>query len=115
MSFIVTLPWPPTANSYWRRNGNCYFITKKGILYRDLAITTCKSMPNLFVNKERLTVSVLAYPPDKRRRDLDNLFKVLLDSLQKAGVYEDDSQIDYLCIERMPEILDKVVVEIKEI
>lgn len=38
--------------------------------------------------------------PDKRERDLDNLFKALLDSLVKAGVLVDDSIIDELRIVR---------------
>lgn len=41
-----------------------------------------------------------AFPPDRRRRDLDNLQKPVLDVLQHAGVYEDDSQIDLLITRR---------------
>jgi crossover junction endodeoxyribonuclease RusA len=41
-----------------------------------------------------------AFPPDRRRRDLDNLAKPTLDALEHAGVYEDDSQIDLLIIRR---------------
>mgnify|MGYP003637015063 FL=1 len=36
--------------------------------------------------------------PDKRRRDLDNLLKPLLDVMDECGVYEDDSQISDLRI-----------------
>lgn len=43
---------------------------------------------------------VEAYPPDRRRRDVDNIFKCLLDSLQWAQVYVDDGQIDKLYVER---------------
>ena len=49
----------------------------------------------------RLDVHIAVYPPDKRKRDLDNLPKSILDSLQHAGIYEDDSQIDKLTVERM--------------
>lgn len=41
-----------------------------------------------------------AYPPDRRRRDLDNILKSLLDSITHAGVIEDDSLIDDLHIVR---------------
>jgi len=48
----------------------------------------------------RLAVTVDLYPPDKRRRDVDNSAKATLDALAHAGVYEDDSQIDDLHIRR---------------
>jgi len=41
-----------------------------------------------------------AFPPDRRRRDLDNLQKSTLDALEHAGLYEDDSQIDLLIARR---------------
>lgn len=36
------------------------------------------------------------YPPDRRKRDLDNQFKCLFDSIVKAGCIEDDSFIQEL-------------------
>ena len=47
-----------------------------------------------------VAVSIDAYPPDKRRRDLDNIQKALLDALVHADVIEDDSLIDALSIQR---------------
>jgi len=41
-----------------------------------------------------------AFPPDRRRRDLDNLLKSVLDALEHAGLYADDSQIDLLVTRR---------------
>lgn len=40
-----------------------------------------------------VSVEIDLYPPDRRRRDIDNPLKCLLDSMTHAGVYEDDSQI----------------------
>lgn len=51
--------------------------------------------------KERISISIQAYPPDKRVRDLDNLLKILIDSLKDANLFLDDSQIDKIYIERM--------------
>lgn len=45
-------------------------------------------------------VHILAHPPDRRRRDLDNLTKAILDSLVHAKVIVDDGLIDRLVIER---------------
>ncbi len=35
-------------------------------------------------------------PPDDRRRDCDNVQKAVLDALQHAGVFWDDSQVVWL-------------------
>ena len=50
----------------------------------------------------RLEIRIEASPPDKRRRDLDNILKSLLDSITHAGVILDDSQFDAITIMRMP-------------
>lgn len=44
----------------------------------------------------RIALCMDAFPPDRRRRDLDNIRKPVLDALEHAGVYADDSQIDLL-------------------
>ena len=41
----------------------------------------------------KVKVTIEAYRPDKRRRDLDNLLKAPLDALTHAGVYQDDELI----------------------
>ena len=40
-----------------------------------------------------LMVEIIIYPPDKRKRDMDNIKKALFDALQNAGLYKDDCQI----------------------
>ena len=54
----------------------------------------------------KVAVSIEIYPPDKRKRDIDNVLKVLNDSLVEANVIEDDSNIDVLHIERKAVIKD---------
>ena len=41
-----------------------------------------------------------AFPPDKKKRDIDNLLKPTLDSLQHAGVFLDDNLVDLLIARR---------------
>lgn len=57
------------------------------------------------------------YPPDARRRDLDNVLKCTLDSLVHAGLMEDDSQIKHIDVEmRDPIPPDGLVyIELEEI
>ena len=69
--------------------------------FRDYLKMVSKRSTGLSFGNNPLAMEILVYPPDNRRRDLDNLRKVLCDSLQAAGFYKDDSQIDDLHFKRM--------------
>ncbi|AMO47598.1 Crossover junction endodeoxyribonuclease rusA [Enterobacter sp. FY-07] len=47
-------------------------------------------------------VEIILYPPDARRRDIDNYNKALFDALTHAGVWEDDSQVKRMLVEWGP-------------
>ncbi|MBK9187353.1 MAG: RusA family crossover junction endodeoxyribonuclease [Phycisphaerales bacterium] len=95
----LTLPWPPSVNHYYRRVGNVTLISKEGRRFRKRVAgeVLLAGSPRV---EGRLAVWIVASPPDLRRRDLDNVQKALLDALQHAGVYGDDSQIDRITVER---------------
>jgi crossover junction endodeoxyribonuclease RusA len=101
-TFEVSLPWPPTVNTYWRhanRGGTTIvYIAKEGQMYRTAVQGLVATKRKLHTG--RLRVEIEAWPPDKRKRDLDNILKSLLDALTYAGIWEDDSQIDDLRIYR---------------
>jgi crossover junction endodeoxyribonuclease RusA len=44
-------------------------------------------------------VEIILYPPDARRRDIDNYNKALFDALTHAGIWEDDSQVQRMLVE----------------
>ena len=115
MQVSVELPWPPSVNRYWRRNGNRYFICVDGVKFRNDVSMLCHKYLHMFDGQVRLSLSIAAYPPDKRRRDLDNVLKAIGDSLEHAQVFKDDNQIDRLVVSRMPELLSKVVVTINKL
>ena len=96
MNIEFYLPYPPTVNNYYVKTARGIFISQKGRKYRDdLHEATHQQIgePQL---DGRLSVQIILHPPDKRKRDLDNVGKSLLDALTKAKVWEDDEQIDQL-------------------
>lgn len=124
----LRLPWPPSVNTYWRhvpvRGGVRSLISRSGRQYRGKVAwvvleAVSEGRPAVMQRARdgaRLSVSIQAYPPDRRTRDLDNLPKAVLDALGHAGVYGDDSQIDRLEVERRAVARPgEVVVQIEEV
>jgi len=96
----LELPWPPSINHYWRHTKTGHYISKEGKAYREMVFFHCLKSRDKFKKEDRLSIHIQAFPPDKRKRDLDNVLKSLLDALQEARVYHDDSQIDHISITR---------------
>lgn len=97
---MIILPWPPSVNRYWRNLRGRTLISEAGRLYRSLVVQEA------LVARHRtfdgpLTVTIAAYLPDSRRRDVDNMLKAPLDAMQHAGWYADDSQIVDLRIRKV--------------
>ncbi len=42
----------------------------------------------------------MAFPPDRRCRDIDNIIKGIFDSLVAAKLIKDDEQVDHLLVIR---------------
>lgn len=100
----LTLPYPPSVNHYWRRVGPRTLISREGRTFRKNVCALLASGSGNGPRKPpaggRVALAMDAFPPDRRRRDLDNIQKPVLDALEHAGVYEDDSQIDLLLTRR---------------
>lgn len=94
------LPWPPSVNHYYRHVGNKVLISKEGRQYREVVANRLKAA-GIQKFSGPVDVAIQLYPPDRRRRDVDNVLKCLLDSFTVGGVYDDDSQIYFLSIEKL--------------
>ena len=96
----LDLPFPPSVNHYWVRNRNgSVRISNEGQAFRLQVVAICRKQ-RVKPLAGRLAVVITLFPPDRRRRDLDNVLKAALDALQHGGCYADDSQIDHLAILR---------------
>jgi len=94
---IFRLPWPPSINHYWRRVGPRTLISREGRTFRkNVCALLGGGGPRKPPAGGRIALAMDAFPPDRRRRDIDNIAKPVLDVLQHAGIYEDDSQVDLL-------------------
>lgn len=96
----IYLPWPPTVNSYYGYTRGIKYITKGGRLFRERCEKDLVEQNAIVRLGHRINVEVVLFPPDGRRRDLDNHMKALLDACTVAGLWEDDSLIDQLTILR---------------
>lgn len=102
--YRLVLPWPPSVNHYWRHvaigRSVRTLISAEGRAYKASVGKACRDQQAPVELRQRLSVVVKLEPPDRRRRDIDNTLKALLDSLTTARVWHDDAQIDDLRVYR---------------
>jgi crossover junction endodeoxyribonuclease RusA len=110
MAVSFTLPYPPSANHYWktriitprgRKPFPQFYISPAGKQYRrDVEAAIVEQFGPLKPTAARLKVTILAIMPDRRVRDLSNILKATEDALTAALVWQDDNQIDDLRVVR---------------
>jgi Holliday junction resolvase RusA-like endonuclease len=118
---VLNLPLPPTVNHYLKSSGYRRYLSKEAIEFKKQVADYVSEYKIPKLGDARLEMHITIYFANKRRQDLDNRVKSLWDSLGSsgAGVFNDDSQIDILFLQRgeikkgggclvMIEILDKI-------
>ena len=93
----LRLPWPPSVNHYWRYGNGHFYISTEGRRYK-LAVCGIIATANVRPLEGNVKITIDAFPPDRRRRDIDNLEKALMDACIKrdgfaTGLFLDDSQV----------------------
>lgn len=135
----LMLPWCPSENRYWTQ----MIMAKKGTRF-PLLLENYRAMLKMlrsiqfpstdakqyierikemslerrfrFGTEKDLRMELVICPPNRRSIDVHNYSKVVLDALQEAGVYADDSQIKRLTVVEGPIIEDgRIVVSLWEI
>ena len=106
MSYLLQLPLPPSINDYYghhcKFNYAKIYIKTKGKEYRNTVLNyVIRNQLQLKANIA-LTVNIFFTPSTNHKQDVDNVLKCLLDALTHAEVWEDDSLIYKLSIEKRP-------------
>lgn len=105
------LPWPPSVNRYYRHVGPRVLISREGRRYRMMCVSRLGGVFPKLEGKVKLAGEF--YPPDARKRDLDNVLKCMIDSLVHAGLMRDDSQIKHIDVQMMSPVPPEGAVYIK--
>jgi len=119
----ITLPWPPSVNRYYRSINGRQILSKTGRQYKkDVAYLLAEYCIRYGLPMHGdLRVSVEYFPPSRRKYDIDNFLKALLDALEVSadqlnGAYVNDSQIIELHVSKGGAVgkPGKVIVRITE-
>lgn len=99
MQLTLELPLPPSMNTYWRNFRGRTILSEGGRAYKLAVREHIAAINAPKFGQERLGATITIFARDRRSIDLDNRLKALFDSLQDAGVFDDDSQFDriYIC------------------
>ena len=99
-SVRINLPFPPTVNHIWQSSGKRRYLSKEYEAFLGMVqvIVARAGIPRF--DKQRLAVVIQLHWPNKRRGDIDNRVKAVLDSLGRCKVFDDDEQVDSLVITR---------------
>ena len=106
---------PPSVNSLWVNKPSGRYKSKKGKIFEETARSELKNQFRCKPLASSLEVRIWLYFKDKRKRDIDNYNKAILDSMTEI-VYEDDSQIEELNVKKLVGCgFDKVEIEVEEL
>lgn len=94
------LPWPPSANHMFVNAGKRRFRGKQYVAFVGMVANIVEREKIVSMGSKRLAIAIWLHAPNRRKVDIDNRVKPVLDALQRAGVYDDDSQVDELHIYR---------------
>jgi Holliday junction resolvase RusA-like endonuclease len=99
LSVQIFAPYPPSLNTLYPTVGNRRILSKAATRYKnDLGWQFRRRYAGFQIVKDQdLFCIIELIPKDNRRRDIDNVAKIILDSFTGL-IYEDDSQIKKLMI-----------------
>lgn len=102
MSLHLKLPVPLSVNSIYRAWKGRMLLSKKGREWAKLVIPMIREQANGMYFTGRIAVEYRYAFKTNAKCDIFNYEKILSDCLTKAGIWNDDSQIDDGRVIRLP-------------
>jgi len=103
-NFLLELEFeglPPSVNHMYRGARGWRYLTADTIEFQTrISAIMRRECQIQEIYTDAVAVFIKFYTNNKRRWDIDNRVKSLIDCLEKAGIIQDDSQIDALFINR---------------
>ena len=90
---MFELPYPPTINNYYAVVNGRKILSSRGRTFKSDAIIELFKQGAEKGLEGPYSIWIQVFPPDRRKRDIDNLVKPVLDSLTEFGMISDDSQV----------------------
>ena len=101
----VTLPFPPSLNNLYntvmKGRKPVRVLGKRAVGYRADCLLALNGVPKVDWGDSRVVIEISLYPPDERKRDVDNYGKSLIDALVCHGYLPDDSRVVKVSIEML--------------
>ncbi len=98
-TLILTLPMPPSnINHMYNRGTNGRVWKNPEIAAWELLARTKIHTKAKLKKKATYCVNLGFYHDNKRKNDIDSKIKIVLDMLEHAGVYQNDSQVSDLVV-----------------
>ena len=92
---------PPTVNHMYMSRRGRRFKTEETAAFQENIVAQLKTLWNRPPFCNRAGLYLYFFQADRRHWDIDNRVKSIQDCLQKANVIRNDSQIDFLYVERV--------------
>lgn len=114
-TFELPFPIGLSVNNMYKIGNNNFYVKKEAKDYKHMVYLML--LKEFRYKDQPLSFSMEVYPPDNRIRDLDNLLKLVLDSLQYAHVIDNDCNIHDLYVTKKNTVKDgllKISLKIKD-
>lgn len=99
-SYGLTLPFPPSTNTMYRRAGHIMHLSAAGKAFKqEVAQQIADTLGTVDKIQGRIGIQIELFRKDRTSYDIDNYAKSVIDSL-KGALFEDDRQVDWLIVKR---------------